>query len=648
MHTLIHNLKAWQRHEWLYRAAWGTARLALLVVLGLSAACFTDWLIDRARDTPFWLRFLMSLAQLGVYSAAAYFFLFKLAVPSIDDLAYRAEQEIPAFGHRLVTALQLNRPTARTAGMSKDLIAAVTKEAETLSEKHSFKALIDRSRLEWAVALLIPVGLFAAGFVALKPTLTVALLSRQLLLPVDIPRSVTVANVTPELWPSGDEVVLRVEATGPVDELTTGTVDVRPEGQPAEYFALAFAERLAEDKAVFTVKLPPSSASFTFSAWVRDGRLKSPGLVRFEPRPVVQEISAWVLMPTYVDPEGQRRYERFQPQGEVIAFADSAVRVEVTASKPVRSATLVLFTRDDKGGPEKESGRKPMTLSADRTRADAQFDVAARPSAYRVELVDDNGFANLNPPRRGVSLAPDKPPQVRLLREVLKDPTEEGPLDDFEVTGMPLTASGQAQIAYQAQSPLGVQRVYIVYRVGRAGEEGGESKFGPWQALPLARYTADLAKVGPFLPEIGAFQKSGMYGSVEMYSVPSPDPDSEPPGLQAGGRYNFQTAALKRVAADGTESKLSPGDVVEFYVAAADRNPARTRPVTDPDPERDRNPDARPPAGRPLGWSDKRSTTVVSEDKLRDWLEANTKSREKLAELEGKQRAVFNPVKKSP
>lgn len=645
MQTLIHNLKSWQRSEWLYRAAWGTARLALLVVLGLTAACFADWLIDRARDTPFWLRFLMTLTQFAVYSAAAYFFLFKLAVPSIDDLAYRAEQEIPAFGHRLVTALQLNRPTARTAGMSKDLIAAVTKEAEALSEKHSFKALIDRSRLEWAVALLIPVGLFAAGFVALKPTLTVALLSRQLLLPVDIPRSVSVVNVTPELWPSGDEVVLRVEATGPVDELTTGTVDVRPEGQPAEYFPLAFAERVAEDRAVFTVKLPPSSASFTFSAWVRDGRLKSPGNVRFEARPVVQEISAWVLMPTYVDPEGQRRYERFQPQGEVIAFADSAVRVEVTASKPVRSATLVLFTRDEKGGPEKESGRKPMTLSADRSRAEATFDLPARPSAYRIELTDDNGFSNLNPPRRGISVAPDKPPLVRLLREVLKDPTEEGPLDDYEVTGMPLTASGQVQIAYSAQSQLGVAKTYIVYRVGRAGDDG-QLKYAPWVYLPLAQYTADLGKVGPFLPEIGAFQKSGMYGSVEMYPLPSPDPDSEPPGMAAGGRYNFQTGALKRIESDGTESKLSPGDVVEFYVAATDRNPARTRPLTDPDPDRD--PDARVPPGRAVGWSEKRVKTVVSEDKLRDWLEAKAESRAKLAELEGKQRAVFNPVKKSP
>ena len=36
--------------------------------------------------------------------------------PGYDDLATRAERAIPELGHRLVTALQLNRPGARTAG----------------------------------------------------------------------------------------------------------------------------------------------------------------------------------------------------------------------------------------------------------------------------------------------------------------------------------------------------------------------------------------------------------------------------------------------------------------------------------------------------------------------------------------------------
>lgn len=644
MNTLLSNLKSWQRHEWLYRVAWGAARLALVVAVLLSAACFTDWAVDRTRDTPFWLRFLMTAGQLAAYSAAAYYFLVRLGVPSLDALAFRAEEAIPEFDHRIVTALQLNRPGAQTRGMSKDLLAAVTAEAEELSAKHPFTALIDRSRLEWAVALLIPVLLFGAGFVAVRPTLAAVLLARQCLLPVPIPRTLAVTNKTPELWPSGDEVVIRVEVTGPVSEDTPGRVRVEPDDQPAETFPLTFAEQINDTTAIFTAKLPPSSASFWFRAWVGDGRMRSPGRVTFAPRPVVGEVTAWVQLPKYVDPDGNRRYERIQPQGEVDAASDSAVRVEATASKPVAAATVVVYARSEKGGAEKAVARVPMTPSEDRQTVTATFDLPPRASAYRVELVDDNGFGNLNPPRRGISLTGDRPPTVRLLREILKDPLDEGPLDDYEVDQIPLTPNGQVQFAYQASSPLGVGRVYLVYRTGRA-PEGEEVAYGPWTFLPLAKTDADPAKVGEFLPEIGAFRKSGATGSVEFYPIPSPDPESEPNGLAAGGRFNFQTAALKKIAADGTESKLLPGDVVQFYVAAADRNPALTRPLTDPDPERDPA-TGRVPAGRPLGWSEKREKTVVTEDKLRDWLDAKAESRAKLAELEGKQREVFAPKKK--
>ncbi len=645
MKTLIHNLRSWQRHEWLYRVMWGSARLALLVVIGLTLACFTDWLVDRSRDTPMWLRVLLSFTQVVGYSLAAYFFLFRLGVPSIDSLAFRAEKAIPEFDHRLVTALQLNRPEAQTSGMSPELIQAVTREAERLSTKHSFKALIDRSRLEWAVALLIPVLLFTAGFVALRPTLTMVLLSRQLLLPVSIPRSFAVTNVTPELWPSGDEVVLRFEVTGPIQDDTTGQVRVMPEDQPAETFPLTLTERISDEKAIFTAKLPPSSAPFAFRAHIVDGRMREPGKVRFEARPVVQEIEAWVLMPTYVDPEGKKRYETLQPQGEVIAYADSAIRVELGASKPVRAATVVLYSRDQKSGTEVASGRLPMVLSADRIHAEVQFDLPARPSSYRLELVDDNGFTNLTPPRRGISVAADRPPTVRLLREIMKDPLEKGPDDDFDVTGMPMTPFGRVQIGFKAHSPLGIAKVYIVYRVGRPAADGGLN-FGPWLFLPLAKTEADTAKVGPFLPDLGVFQKSGRNGSVEFYPIPSPDPDSEPDGLQAGGRYNFQAAALKRIESDGTESKLSPGDVVQFYVAAMDRNPARTRPLTDPDPDRDLETPV--PPGRAIGWSEKRETAVVSLDRLQEWTQARDESKRRLAELETKQRDVFNPRKTSP
>lgn len=613
MMTLTNNLKAWQRKEWAFRASWGVARMALAVLAVLATCCFVDWKLDRSRDVPLWFRAFLTLGQLALYSALAYFFLFRLRVPALDDLAARAEEAIPEFGHRLVTALQLNRPDARTAGMSTALIEDCTREAEELSRQHSFAGLIDRSRLEWATALLIPVGLFATAFVVLRPTLTGILLARQLLLPVPIPRDVEVTNVTPELWPAGDEVTLTFDVVGPVDEDTEGTVRVMPEGQPAETFPAKFAARTGEDRARFVAKLPPSSSPFAFRAWIADGRTRSTSNVRFDTRPGVKELAAWVLLPSYVDPEGKRRYERFQPQGEVLAPVDATVRVEALATKPIATATLVLLTRDPKTGTEKDGTRMPMILTEDRTAAVGSFEMATNPSGYRVELVDDNNFANLSPPRRGVSALPDEPPEVELLQEILIDPASATPaaMEDAEVNGMPLADGGQVMIGYRARSPLGISRVNILYKVN------DEENYRP---LPLSPTTADLAKVGKFLPDLGLFEKSGATGQVEFYSLPSADPENEPSGLQAGGRYNFQTAALSKIGPDKKPAKLEVGDRVEFYVQAYDRNPA---------------------SGRPPGESRKLGKTVVTNAGLQAWLDARDQSRENLRRIEEKQRAVF-------
>lgn len=612
MRTLVRQLRSWQRREWLYRLAWGGARWVVLAVAVLTLACLTDWLIDRYVDTPFLLRLLMTAGQLGLFAAAGYWLLVRLNVPSLDALAGRAEEEVPEFDHRLVTALQLNRSGAKVEGMSPLLIRVVTNEAETMSARHRLASLADRSRLEWAAILAVPVLLIAGGFAAARPGLVSALLARQCLMPVEIPRSVRLVNQTPELWPSGDEVELRFEVSDRVADDAIGIVRVFPEGQPSETFPLTLAKRIDEEHAVFTAKLPPSSLPFTFRARLADGRTRTPGHVRFEPRPVVTEVNAWVLLPKYVDPKGENRYERFQPQGEVLALPDSAVRVAVATSKPVARATLVVFARDE-AGQEHPARRVEMGRSADGSGAEAVFDLPPRPSGYRVEVADEYGFANAHPPRRGINLAPDEPPRVNLLQETLKGPQDDGPLDDYEVNGMPLGLGGQVQVAYAARSPLGLSRARVMYRVNE----------GPWTPLPLKQVSADPAAVGKFLPELGLFEKSGFNSSVEFFPIPAADSTSEPDGLEAGGRYNFQTAALTKPTPSGP-AKLEVGDRVEFYVEAFDRNPA---------------------PGRPPGRSESRIKTAVTQAQLQAWLDQHDRSRDKLRQIEERQRGVFGRPK---
>ncbi|MGL4424619.1 MAG: hypothetical protein ACRCZF_28455, partial [Gemmataceae bacterium] len=487
MPNLAQQLRQWQLREGTFRTLEQLARWLFIVATGLFLACFIDWWIDRTRDTPFLVRLLLTTVQVGIAIAVGIYFLRQSRYPNIDSLASRAEARFPQFGHRLVTALQLNRPGAKTAGMSAELIAQVTREAEEMTAKQSLVQLADRNPVKLAGQWFAPVAIVLTIALLLAPKLTTALLARQALLPIDIPRNVEMENLTPELWPSGDEVELRFRVTGAFTTEAVGNVRVMPEGQPAEDYILTY-EKPDDTAGIFYTKLPASSLPFTFRAKLRDGRSRHEHQVRFEPRPVVQELNAWLVLPSYVDPEGKRRYDRFQPQAEVTALADCGVRIQMTASKPLKSGKVLVLGREG-SGPEKVVLEVPLEVVAMTEAAPASYtaywNLPTKATGYRIEVEDANGFRNSHPPRRGISILPDDPPRVSLLAEVLKDPREPGPLEDYDVSGMPLVTGGQVQIGYSARSPLGLARAIIQYRVND----------GDWTALPLARTVADESKL---------------------------------------------------------------------------------------------------------------------------------------------------------
>ncbi|MFO0847935.1 MAG: hypothetical protein U0871_05145 [Gemmataceae bacterium] len=636
MRSLTRQLAPWRAWEAAGAAGWGFAVWTVVVGTALAVACGIDWWVDLRRDTPFGLRVLLTVSQLALAGLTAAMLLVRLRVPSADALAARAEAADPAYGHTLVTALQLTRPGAKTDGMSAELIAAVAKEAGELAAAKPVTRFFQARRIVRAVGVLAVLAMLGSGFVAVRPALAAALIARQCLLNVEIPRTVRLTADTAEVWPVGEEVTLRVLADGRFPD--AGTVTVQPDGQPGERFPLALAETLPDGRGVFTATLPPTSVGFHYSARVGDGRTHAPGTVRFEARPVVGELAAWVVLPKWVDPDGKREYRRFQSQAEVQALPDCEVEVRATLSKPVASAAVGLLGTDGK-----EFQRLPMTLSADRAAASVRFQPPAAVAGYRVLATDEYGFDALNPPRRGMIVLPDPAPTVTLLSEVLKDPKEDGPLDDYDVSGMPLRVGGQVQVGYTARSPYGLSRAFVVYRV-QSGDE-----VGPWVPLPLANTTADENVVGPFLPALGVFRESGPFGQVEFYRLPSADPDTEPPGLAAGGRYNFQAARLRKSVRKGgewVEAPLSPGDRVDFRVAVFDRHPGAARSPTQPPADAPVSGDAVPQTGPPDprragGWSPVRSKLVVSDAEFEEWRQRQEAFRGRLAELESKQKQVF-------
>jgi len=680
MNSLIHQLNAWRLRERLVRVAWGGARWFAVVALVLGAACLADWLLDRRGEVPFALRAVVTLSQVTLAAGLGYLLLWRpwAATPPIDDLAFRAEKAIPEFDHRLVTALQLNRPSAKTSGMSKALIAEVTREAGEMAAKHNLTKLIDWSPTLWAAGLALPVLLLWGGFAAANSNLAVILIKRQLLLNAEIPRSVQLENITPEIWPSGSEVEIRFRVTGEWTETMTGRVAVTPEGQPADDYPLEFEKRTGENEATFRAKLPPSSTAFTFTARLADGRTRGePGRVTFEPPPQVKDVDAWEILPEYLGgrpvvvdgKKGLVRYERIQARGEVVnALPLSDVRVVAKFNKPVKHATLVPIDRGD-GNKEADRTRIPADfLAEDGLSAEWEFPTSAKSIGYRIELEDHRGFKSPSPARRGIRMLPDEPPAVQFMKESNRNPDAnefDGKGDpriyewDFPVAfraGVPGEGdTGPIQVIYAARSELGVGRANIAYRVIPRGEQAenvhprDDLAGKHYTRLPLSKTSADTSKVGKWIPDLGLFEKSfaGLGRTdprrrttqVEFYALPSPDPDSLPGELEGGGRYNFQTGGLRKKGIDGTESKLEVGDTVELYMEVFDKYATLL--------------EAKKAGGplRPAGYTReaKRKIVMNEEDaylliKARD--EAQKKLQDKLRDIADDQRDVFNPKKK--
>jgi hypothetical protein len=732
MNSVLTQLNHWRLRERALTFAWGAARWATVVALVLAVACAADWAIDRysgspgwrkavrwtgvlAADplavghTPFGVRFLMTAAQVALAGALAYYLVVRpwRTTPHIDDLALRAERAHPEFDHRLVTALQLNRPSADTRGMSQALIADVTREAGEIAAKHDFGKLVDYRRLKLAAAVLVPALVVWGAFAAVNAPLAAILVQRQALLKVEIPRDTRLENRTPEVFPTGAEVTVRYAASGKFTPNSVGTLVVVPTGQPAEFYELT-NEKGADGAPtdIFSVKLPASSIDFSFQARLEDGRTDEASKVRFESPPQLARddpsrppLTAEQVLPAYLGtrPGGQPYFRKNDgwTRGEVIdALPRSTIIVEALFNKPVATATLVPIVRGD-GLTERELPPvAPAEVGKDRQSASFVVPAVSRMIGYRIDLTDSYGFTNPTPIRRNVRMWDDRPPVVDFKPESTRNPNPEtfdgtGNPKDYEFD-MALAPDGLIMVTYAARSEVGVRAANVRFRVIPKGVQfdlypeeyraiqhpRDDPNLIVYDRLPLTRFVPPKnADLGPFVPDLGLFAYSftrtvEVLGfefqmdvvprnnrnrvNVQFYPFPSRDPAEEPGELEAGGRYNFEIAGLQKkypeVQSDGKivlkRAKLEVGDTVEVYVEVFDKLPvvdAKGKPIM--------GEDGKPLPPRPAGYTrEARRKIVVTEADAAVALlardESRMKLRDKVNELARDQFEVFKPKKK--
>lgn len=623
--TILAGLARLRRRERLLAFTWGAARW-LAVVLALLLLCgFIDWLIDRDRDTPWAVRYTLFGLQAVVAAVAGFCFVLwpQLRRLSDDEMALQVEAKHPDLVQRLISAVQLNRPGADTRGMSSELIAIVTREAERQAQALPFADVADHGRLKWAAAIALPVLLLAALPLALFPQLSTALLARQALLDVEIPHRVALEPRMAEVFPSGEKVKLLYRVTG-VDpnERLVGQATVRPEGQPTDYYLLEYVETTHDGEILYGVELPPTTADFVHSARLGDGRTQRPHTVRFVPRPIVTKQQAWVLLPTYCGTRpGGGRYEVPQGRGDVIGIPSSAARIVVEVSQPIAYAELQLLGPENydpkrpgsEQGPERVTRVVKMTPAGDDRHAEATFDLRPEETGYRVVVANEYKFTNVPPPRRTVRVIPEEAPQVVLLRDSF------GADADSNLEGIPVPLGGPIRIPYVAHGPYGLGQARVLYRVLRKRESGNDpAEEPPWVALPLPEVKPG-PDAGPFDPKRGVFATMKFDQEVPFHAVPSANPDALGRTL-GGGRYFLKTRGL--IDAKGRPIEARLGDQIEYCVEIL----------------ADKNPDA----DRPRARSETRVATVVTIEQFLAWSQSIADEERRLRQLDQLQRGVFN------
>jgi hypothetical protein len=640
--SIRRNLASLRRRERLLTFAWGVACWLAVALFLLFACGFADWFIDRERETPWEIRQLFFAVQVGAWCLGGLCFLLIPQIRRLPDdlLALWVEAKCPKFDHRLISAVQLNRPNAKLDGMSAELVALMTREADKEAKRISFASLADHRRLAWAAVIAVPALLLIAIPFAIWPRLSATLLARQALIDVDVPHSVELASVSKEVWPIGDTISIRYRVKGKWTEDMVGNVTVTPVGGRPDRYLLKFVKQDGDDAIFGADEVMPSSVNLLHSARLADGRTLLRSEMKLVPRPVVMHNEAWLLLPEFCGtrPDGGR-YEIPQPRGDVIGIPGSQVRVQFEIANPKHEGWIEFRGRDKINAPS-ASGEasfaevpkgKPLKMDIKsggfrdiddengnkRKReffvAQKTFDLTEGLSGYRLIVKDEHGFENEPKPRRALRLVPEDPPQVTLLRDSF---AESG---SFDVEGMPVPLGKKIRIPYVCFGAYGLGKAQVLYRVVKehaSGKDPPEEE--PWVRAPLPEVQPNKS-AGSFDLKTGVFQNTPDGAAVPFHAVPSLDP-RQLGRTQGGGRVFLATNGL--IDSKGQPRQLKSGDKIEYCIEvfAQPRDPIGSTPVA---------------------RSETRVVTVMDEKAFLAWFQGLQDEDRRIVDLRRKQEGVF-------
>ena len=387
----------------------GVAWLAVGTVTLLGIGMMVDW----KWDLPYGGRqaFLVMDALVLLLIAARHIARPLIGQADDETVALQVEQARPEFRSRLIASTQLSGGQI-PAGTSKGFVEALKNETETMARTVNFKAIVpgDACAVATVLALLLG-GLGGLAFDRFQPD-TGVLLRRAFLSNEAVPRFTHIESVrvNPQsTLARGDDVEI-VVTLKPNSRVNPSTATINIEYDNADRAVPYTVERVAASVPYeYRLKLENVRESFKVNVRVNDASAKKSVIV--VPRPAVQKIEFRQHYPLYTGlPSEDRR------RGDLVLLVGGKLLIKVGANKPVVGGRVTVFHANGK------TTEYPLekTGSPDELRRSVPMRELGI-TGFSVKLQDKFGFDSRDEAVYRVTMMPDKPPVVRVLRPVRKE-----------------------------------------------------------------------------------------------------------------------------------------------------------------------------------------------------------------------------------
>lgn len=428
--------------------------MALAWLVGIfTAEMALDWLVHL----PWVARACFSLPALGWSGYLIYCDVIRLLMKTPGDhaVACAVERALPQFKTRLIASIQLG---AGDGPQRSALVRALIRETAAMAGTQDFRKVVKLGKLARVVKILACVLAVAGVMGFLGRSEAKLLLERALLLTTRLPSKTHIVKVEcAAKIAAGEDLEINVQASGALP--AAGLVVAEGGAHSGQY-------KLTRDLAggghpasggYYHAVIHSLPESLKLRVQLGDTESDPVEVKVFSPPAVlgvhcVQNYPAYTKLPPVA-----------RPTGDLSLLAGSVLRINVTASGPVRDGVIHLAAPMGAGSdlPLKADPAKPA-------EAHGQIPIPKEGlSGFSLHVTDPDGITSRETAVYHVDIVPDKPPLIKLIHP--------GP---SEVA----TASATELIAFHAEDDYGISTVRLHYSVGGGVEKTIEFDLG--NAMP--------------------------------------------------------------------------------------------------------------------------------------------------------------------